>query len=351
MDEIIYTNKFINAIKNGVPNAKINSNQFVNCPNSVSNSNSDSKDSFLKVIISKNLLGLIGSTLYQIVQNSDNLKLKRFLNFFVYLAYNWEVTDGSFNKKILSECPQLNPKKWRDGMLSGKQPLFMFSAITSMYGDIVLGLISYLLQKSSSKDSFIFGQEQEAKIQELSERAGNGIYRDSDNFNPREAFLDGSYPLSLLPQMIWHSFTLDIIRYDRSNRDTIYRDLEELGAQYMNPQNVREYQKRMRLIIALALRELPDKPFQITVNAIESFLNKIDLTSPDDILEKLISLVKEFIPSVEKNNPSKKNGVMDKNIMVRAIRLMENVIESVGNNFNRIGSNELFMEIRRFYSS
>lgn len=348
MEKKIYSVLFVDSIKKGIGNAKLNTNQFADCTTKNKSVSLFDKKTFLKFIISKYLLGLIGSKIYQIIQESNNVELKRFLNFFVYISYNWEVNVASFNKKLLVECPQFEPKKWKDGEIRGKPPLFKFSAITSMYGDISIALISYLLLflENDTNDIFRFGQEQEANVQKISENVGNRFYRDSDNFNPREFFLDINYPLSLIPQMIWHAFTIDIIQYSKTNDDSLYLELERLGSSYMKPENVKEYQKRMRLIIALAIRELDNKPFQIEIKEIETLLNRINfskITPNKNILAGIISIVKEFLPFTKKNNISNKNRLES------GIILMENVIENVGNNFIKDSPKQLFNEIRRFY--
>ena len=226
--------------------------------------------------------------------------MKCFLNFFVYISYNWEVNVASFNKKLLVECPQFEPTKWKDGEIRGK-PHYLNLVPLPLCMEIAL--ISYLLLflENDTNDIFRFGQDQEANVQKISENVGNRIYRDSDNFNPREFFLGINYPLSLLPQMIWHAFTIDIIQYSKTNDDSLYLELERLGSNYVKPENVKEYQKRMRLIIALAIHELDNKPFQIEIKEIETLLNRINfskITPNKDILA--VQLLKNFFHLLKK---------------------------------------------------
>jgi hypothetical protein len=407
---VLYTPKFVNAIINGSKNAKINKIQTVCCSrpkgtNTACIFEGDLPSSFYIELKNKYDFCLAAIEIYDILLESNN-KLINFLNFVVGITMEWELVAGSLKKTVLtSACLEGVP--WRNGAILGDGPIPYFAEITSTYGDLILSFFCYLLRLNYDQ-SFNYGQIQEAYAQQRSECSLSQKYLDSDNFNPRKPFVYSpcnidllperykneeisvacakrlaagrggcAYPLSLIPQMVWLAFVIDIINFldPKTTLTSEYRIKIRNGKQLMDKrlkiaeycnkineliikkvgvEDIEKFSKSGRLleilksnkiirkllgqagpltdnlILTTLLAEVPDFLSDPTTSFLNAPGNKIKIAFE---LEKLL-----IIP-----NKPKLNDV----ILNKSIKLMDKIINSI--NTNTI-TDDLFTNICRFFN-
>jgi hypothetical protein len=396
-----YTDRFLEAMLISSRNASINSKQQTPCCSIQNNECSEIGElpkGFYFNTNNRYDFVIMAIKLYDILLETKSPFIN-FIHFAVGLCGDWELLASSLDKTLLtSACAK--GQEWRDGSVLGNGPIPYFQPITSAYGDLLFSYLS-LLFSNKVQSSFILGQLQEAYVQMGSECVINIKYIDSKNFNPRSPFKYGQctdiweeqalpsrnrnrnrndtsnieqpkqYPLSFIPQMVWHAFILDffifldpdyVITHD--TRRVMRRGVKLL----QNRKVIKETCIKMIAKLRLTFKEL----FGEDVNSGENLHNLLDnkelllllKTANSRLLQIIIDLILKWLKKTDTNISSiplkelkdKINSFLDnsitslsesRDVLNKAGIVMDNVIQ--GLTTNQL-TDELFRDICLFYN-
>lgn len=393
MSQEFYTDQFLEAMLKASRNANLNTKQTFPCCSHQENQCSNQGElpqGFYFNLKSKYDLVVIAIKLYNLLQETKS-PLINYIHFVAGLCGDWELLAASLDQTVLTSACEAG-QEWRDASVLGNGPINFFQPITSIYGDIVLSFILFLFQDKTTV-AFLAAQIQQAYVQIGSECVLNVKYWDSNNFNPRKPFTysncNNIWPssdlpdnlntilrntrnrCSFLPQMVWHAFVLDFLRFldpdykfTHETRKVMRRGVKYLANRQFYLETCLQLIDRLRTTFKELFGENLDNNEDLHTIIDNPEVKNILKLKPNDLLKIIINLILNWlqinetkISKIPINQLQQKiDSILDnsltttqesREILEKATIIIQQVIQGLSNNQL---TPELFENICNFYN-